>query len=90
MKIQRLQVEAEIEFREIEALGPGKAERHVIELLRGKAEREAAAVGGRLVTDTMPEMVVAKRASVLTNQDFLLVGTRWLVEVPDSFVLPSA
>lgn len=62
----------------------------LIERVRGKAEEEARAVGGRLQTDTLPEFYIRRGSHVTFGGDYLLVASRWTVLVPDQFDMRRA
>lgn len=84
-RIQKLDVTIEADVRELEALGKDDAVRALIEKLRMKADEAAESVRGRLRTDMQPELTFSKGTNVFTGQECLLVGSRWSVEVPESF-----
>lgn len=90
MKIVRIDVELPVEKGEIaDHLYTTEAKNRLsaalVERVRGKADEEARAVGGRLLTDSLPEFYLRRGSHVVFGGDYLLVASRWKVEVPESF-----
>jgi hypothetical protein len=57
----------------------------LVEKCRVKAEAEVRLVGGRLRTDRMPEFYIRRGSDLVEGGDYLLVASRWHVDVPNSF-----
>lgn len=85
MKEQKIDVEMNVPYREIEALGRDRAIREILGKLRYTAQQRVEEAGGRLVPTTLPEIVVKRTSSILLGGDILLVASRWTATVPDAF-----
>ena len=59
--------------------------RQAIERMREKADEMATAGGGRLRTDRAPEMLSKRASHMLVPGAWILMATRWHVDVPESF-----
>jgi hypothetical protein len=59
--------------------------RAVVEKSRVKADEMAAGVGGTVRTNRHVEFTSRVGQHMLVPGDFVLVGTRWWVDVPESF-----
>jgi hypothetical protein len=57
----------------------------VVERCRVKAEQVAREVGGRLRLDRPPEFYIRRGSDLVEGGDYLLVASRWTVDVPNSF-----
>jgi hypothetical protein len=98
MKAQQIDILLEIPVSEddIEQARREEFWREGMEYMRQLADQKAAAFGGHVVTDRLPEMgepQFANRASgifVGETQNWLLWASRWWVEVPDSFDVCAA
>jgi hypothetical protein len=98
MKAVQLDITLEIPMSEDDIAQTGESGfwRQVLERMKHDADEEAAKVGGRVVTDRMPEVAeprFAERASgifVGGTSQWLLCASRWWVEVPESFDVHTA
>lgn len=60
--------------------------RSTMERMRTEAERVCAGVQGRVMTDRMPTILQPRIGEHPTfGGDWMLIASRWWVEVPDSF-----
>ena len=59
--------------------------RQAIERMREKADEMASATGGALRTDRPPEMLSKRASHALVPGAWILMATRWHVDVPESF-----
>lgn len=57
----------------------------IVERCRVKADQEARAVGGRLRMDRPPEFYIRRGSDLVHGGDYLLVASRWAVDVPNAF-----
>ncbi len=58
--------------------------RHLIAILRTKADEEAERVGGRIRTDRTPELDFKQGTLPALGLEFWLLWSKWHAEVPDS------
>ncbi len=65
-------------------LDPEALAKHLINLLRTKADEEAARVGGFIRTDRMPELDFKQGTLPALGLEFWLLWSKWHAEVPDS------
>ena len=57
----------------------------LVERCRVKAEQVAREVGGRLRMDRAPEFYIRRGSDLVEGGDYLLVASRWAVDVPNAF-----
>jgi hypothetical protein len=69
-------------------LVPGdQSDRQIVEKLRSAADEKASQTPGAVVrTDIAPEIRVSEGRHLITNEEMLLIASRWAVTVPDSAV----
>lgn len=78
-------ITAEVDKRTTEQFTDGEAlAKHLINLLRDKAEAEAKLIGGYVRTDRAPELDFKVGSHPSLGLDFWLCWSRWWAEVPDS------
>lgn len=90
MKTAQIDVEVAIEQGELMDVLTSTSEKNkvatdIVEKHRVKAEQEARAVGGRLVTDTLPQWYIRRGSDLINGGDYILTASRWTVVVPNSF-----
>ncbi len=83
MKEQILDLTLDLPVAEVERLGDHSGD-EILRRLRYEADRRAREAGGWVIETRLPELVVRQGRSALLG-DMVLVGSRWWLEVPDSF-----
>lgn len=83
MKEQVLDLTLDLPVAEVERMGDRSGE-EILNRMRYEADRRAETAGGRVIETRLPEIIVRQGRSALLG-DMVLVGTRWWLEVPDSF-----
>lgn len=93
MKREKVEVRLEIPMSEddLTQMQDERFWREGMEYMRRQADQKAAEAGGYVVTDTSPEFTNPQVAAhPLLGGNWLLWASRWTVEVPESFHVPSA
>lgn len=85
MKLQKIDILLEVPKSDLVALGRDGAARYVVEKLRHGAEDKAHEVGGRVVVDRAPEIMIQEGSRLDVGGDWLLLAGRFWLEVPDTF-----
>lgn len=83
MKEQVLDLTLDLPTAEVERMGEHSG-KEILNRLRYEADRRAAEVGGHVIETRLPEIIVRQGQSPILG-DMTLIGTRWWLEVPDSF-----
>lgn len=82
---QQIEIIAEVDKRTTEhILDPEALAKHLINVLRQKAEAEAQAVGGYIRTDRTPELDFKQGTLPALGLEMWLLWSRWHAEVPES------
>lgn len=78
-------ITAEVDKRTTDhILDPEALAKHLINILREKAEAEAQRVGGYVRTDRVPELDFKQGTLPALGLEFWLLWSKWHAEVPDS------
>ena len=85
----RLVITAEIDVRQLAGMTPEQSVKHVINIVRTKADEECAHAGARLRTDRPPDLSIKKGTHNALGLEFLLVWSNWYVDVPESVRLET-